>query len=178
MRTYIASNLPPVFHSLLQFSLPPPTPRLRSFRSAVYLIESKATRSTYVGAVHDGDVLRRLAQHNGAIHGGVERLTAARPWRLVVWVKGFVGIRHALKFETAWQAGLRGRDLRHVRTTCGGNVSGKLRVLSSLLRAERWCPHHLRLSYVDRARATGRLENANLHVWTNVERVPADVRHG
>ena len=68
--------------------------------------------------------------------------------------------------------------LRHVRTACGGNVSGKLRVLSSLLRAERWCPHHLRLSYVDRARATGRLENANLHVWTNVERVPADVRHG
>ena len=43
--------------------------------------------------MHDGDVLRRLAQHNGAIHGGVERLTAARPWRLVVWVKGFVGIR-------------------------------------------------------------------------------------
>ena len=107
-----------------------------------------------------------------------KRLSAARPWRLVVWVKGFVGIRHALKFESAWQAGLRGRDLRHVSTTCGGNVSGKLRLLSSPLRAERCCPHHLRLSYVDRARATGRLENANLHVWTNVERVPADVRHG
>ena len=93
-------------------------PCVQLWKFFVYLIESKATRSTHAGAVHDGDVLRRLAQHNGAIHGGVERLTAARPWRLVVWVKRLRGNSPRSEVRDRVAGGVARTGL----TTCANNV--------------------------------------------------------
>jgi predicted GIY-YIG superfamily endonuclease len=48
----------------------------------VYYLQSDASKRSYVGM--SCDVLRRLRQHNGEIHGGAKYTTQGRPWKIVM----------------------------------------------------------------------------------------------
>ena len=126
----------------------------------VYLLAPvHASPRSYIGATHEHQGYglrsgqgpwRRCAQHNGHLPGGVERLRSARPWRIVAWVDGFPSWKHALKFEHAWQQGLRGSRMKHVaqfRPSAG--ATGKLQVLAPLMfHTQPWVWHQLSVHVV------------------------------
>ena len=86
---------------------------------------------------------------------GDQRLRNGRPWRIVVWVDGFASWKHALKFEHAWQQGLRGSGMQHVaRFRPSAGATGKLQLLASLMFHTRpWVWHNLTVHVVSDHRA-------------------------
>ena len=98
--------------------------------SVVYLLESMADHSTYLGVT--GDLPRRLRQHNGRIWGGAKHTSRRRPWRLFAHVKGFAGRREALQFES------RAKRMRPPYRRHESLIRRRLGILEGLLRAS---PH-------------------------------------
>lgn len=124
----------------------------------VYLLTpSVCGARTYVGASADFEALdrpatpwRRLMEHNGLKAGGVARLTSGRPWRMVAWVGGFPTWKHALKFERAWQLGMKAAEIFHVAGTAQASrgVLRKMEVLRALLYTPAWYLHGLHVTFV------------------------------
>ena len=124
----------------------------------VYLLTpSVCGARTYVGASADFEALdrpatpwRRLMEHNGLKAGGVTRLASGRPWRMVAWVGGFPTWKHALKFERAWQLGMKAAEIFHVAGTAQASrgVLRKMEVLRALLYTPAWYGHGLHVTFV------------------------------
>ena len=66
-----------------------------------YLLQSADGRRIYEGATNNPP--RRLAKHNGFVHGGACKTRTGRPWSMVLFVHGFRSKRDALSFERAMQ---------------------------------------------------------------------------
>jgi len=62
-----------------------------------YILKSTTSNRTYVG--YTKNVFRRLRQHNGEIKGGAKTTSRGRPWKLVVYIKGFLTENEAMSFE-------------------------------------------------------------------------------
>ena len=67
----------------------------------VYLLESRKTKSTYVGFTTNPH--RRLRQHNREVKGGAGETRDDRPWFMILKVTGFKTNKEALKFEWMFQ---------------------------------------------------------------------------
>jgi hypothetical protein len=156
--------------------------RRRTHLPLSYLLESgvkKKSAQTYVGATVGGAPWTRLDQHNGVLHGGVERLRPGRPWRVVAWVDGFPTWKHALKFERAWQSGFKAPCMRHAaRFAPARGAVGKLQLLRTLLHTRTWRAHALRVRLVTydagpHAAARDARRVAALDGYAHVSRVPA-----
>jgi predicted GIY-YIG superfamily endonuclease len=68
----------------------------------VYLLSNADGSKAYFGFTTNG-VFYRLAQHNGDAPGGAKPTRLGRPWRVVLWVRGFSSKMHALAFENVCQ---------------------------------------------------------------------------
>jgi predicted GIY-YIG superfamily endonuclease len=68
----------------------------------VYLLSSADGSKAYFGFTTNG-VFYRLSQHNGDVAGGARPTRLGRPWRVVLWVRGFSSKMHALAFENVCQ---------------------------------------------------------------------------
>ena len=68
----------------------------------VYLLSNADGSKAYFGFTTNG-VFYRLSQHNGDVAGGARPTRLGRPWRVVLWVKGFSSKMHALAFENVCQ---------------------------------------------------------------------------
>ena len=62
-----------------------------------YLLKSTTTNRTYFG--YTDNIAQRLRQHNGEIKGGAKATRYGRPWKLVVYIRGFLTKNEALSFE-------------------------------------------------------------------------------
>ena len=95
---------------------------------SVYMLHSKSTNKTYVGA--SKDIARRLRQHRGELQGGARQTSHSNDWTLVLQVDGFGTWNQALCFEFSWRRANR-KNRRY-------DVRGRCHALEALLLKQRW----------------------------------------
>lgn len=105
-----------------------------------YLIQSNDKRRTYVG--YTKNVQKRLRQHNGEIKGGAKATRSHRPWRLIVYVQGFLTANEAMSFEwymhhpsSIYKSKLNLGDRRY---QSGHGVASRLRNMETMLQHKTW----------------------------------------
>jgi predicted GIY-YIG superfamily endonuclease len=96
-----------------------------------YLLESNKRNRSYVGA--SKNIIKRLRQHNGEIKGGAKYCRSGRPWKMIVYVKGFIEYKQALQFEWSWKY-----ETRKISRSGKTSIERRIIALNNLLIKKRW----------------------------------------
>lgn len=97
----------------------------------VYLLKSEVSNRCYIG--YTINVKQRLRKHNGEITGGAKRTRKNRPWKLVMYVSGFLFERTALQYEFMIQ-----HPPKRLRKK-GGGILKYMKIMKELLKQEKIC---------------------------------------
>ena len=97
----------------------------------VYLLKSEVSNRCYIG--YTVDVYKRLKKHNGIITGGAKRTKRHRPWKLIMYISGFLYERTALQYEFMIQ-----HPPKRLRKKRGG-IKKYMKIMKELLKQERIC---------------------------------------
>ena len=97
----------------------------------VYLLKSEVCNRFYVG--YTIDIFKRLKKHNGLLSGGAKKTKRFRPWKLVVYISGFLYERTALQYEFMIQ-----HPPKRLRKK-GGGILKYMTIMKKLLEQERIC---------------------------------------
>ena len=103
-----------------------------------YLLQSISnSRKTYFG--YTVNPKRRLRQHNGEIVGGAKRTRRARPWKMMLFISGFIDNHQALSFE--WHL--------HHPPRRGSNLKGRLRIITEVAKMNKWKNTYLTVNIIE-----------------------------
>ena len=97
----------------------------------VYLLKSEVSNRFYVG--YTKNVRQRLRKHNGEIVGGAKKTRKHRPWKIVMYISGFLYERTALQYEFMIQ-----HPPKRLRKK-GGGIEKYMSIMKELLKQEKIC---------------------------------------
>ena len=105
--------------------------------NSCYLLQSISNPSkTYIG--YTVDLTNRIRRHNGEISGGPKKTKNARPWRIVMFISGFINNHLALRFE--W--------LLHQATRSHSKVEGCLSAMVTEFLKPEWKRTNLKVTWL------------------------------
>ena len=97
----------------------------------VYLLKSEVSNRFYVG--YTVNIKNRLRKHNGEIKGGAKRTSRNRPWKIIMYISGFIYERTAMQYEYMIQ-----HPPKKLRKK-GGGILKYMTIMKRLLQQEKIC---------------------------------------
>ena len=97
----------------------------------VYLLKSEVSNRFYVG--YTIDINRRISQHNGLRTGGAKKTKRFRPWKIIMYISGFLYERTALQYEFMIH-----HPPKRLRKK-GGGILKYMTIMKKILQQEKIC---------------------------------------